>query len=115
MESRQSESPRGWPRREHLSQCLRLSIKFPIGLPGIIRDQTALANLGKNGQPELVVLRVDHPTPGPSRGFYRIAARLTPYRQIGSTQRLVDVPFTTTPPDALNAMIPNDRNLAPPG
>jgi|ERR1035438_3052761 hypothetical protein len=75
----------------------------------------ALANLGKNGQPDLVVLRVDHPTPGPSRGFYRIAARLTPYRQIGSTQRLVDVPFTTTPPDALNAMIPNDRNLAPPG
>jgi hypothetical protein len=32
-----------------------------------------------------------------------------------STQRLVDVPFTTAPPDVLNAVVPNDRFAAPPG
>lgn len=32
-----------------------------------------------------------------------------------STQRLVDVPFTTAPPDVLNAAIPNDRASAPSG
>src|SRR5437773_1552934 len=32
-----------------------------------------------------------------------------------STQRLVDVPFTVTPPDRLRATIPDDRGAAPPG
>jgi hypothetical protein len=32
-----------------------------------------------------------------------------------SVQRLVNVPFTAAPPDALNATIPNDRTSAPPG
>jgi hypothetical protein len=31
------------------------------------------------------------------------------------TQRLVDVPFTLQPPDTLNAKIPAERNIAPPG
>jgi len=31
------------------------------------------------------------------------------------TQRLVDVPFTLQPPDTLNATIPAERNIAPPG
>jgi hypothetical protein len=31
------------------------------------------------------------------------------------TQRLVDVPFTLEPPDTLNANVPAERNIAPPG
>jgi hypothetical protein len=31
------------------------------------------------------------------------------------TQRLVDVPFTLQPPDTLNANVPAERNIAPPG
>lgn len=36
----------------------------------------AVADLDKNGLPELIVLRVDHPTPGPNRGFYRVGQGL---------------------------------------
>jgi Galactose oxidase-like, Early set domain len=32
----------------------------------------AVADLDKDGKPELIVLRIDHPTPGPNRGFYRV-------------------------------------------
>jgi hypothetical protein len=32
-----------------------------------------------------------------------------------STQRLVDMPFTIALPDVLNAVVPNDRHVAPPG
>src|SRR5437879_548735 len=31
------------------------------------------------------------------------------------TQRLVDVPFTLVPPDTVNADVPAERNVAPPG
>lgn len=36
----------------------------------------AVADLDKDDLPELIVLRVDHPTPGPNRGFYRVGRRL---------------------------------------
>ncbi|MBZ5627991.1 MAG: DUF1929 domain-containing protein [Acidobacteriia bacterium] len=36
----------------------------------------AVADLDKDGMPELIVLRVDHPTPGPNRGFYRVGRKL---------------------------------------
>jgi len=36
----------------------------------------AVADLDKDGLPELIVLRVDHPTQGPNRGFYRVGRRL---------------------------------------
>ena len=38
----------------------------------------AVADLDQDGLPELIVLRVDHPTPGPNRGFYRVGRGLTP-------------------------------------
>ena len=43
-----------------------------------------------------------------------IAPGLTTH-SFNSTQRVVDVPFAVTPPNTLNAAIPNDRNIAPPG
>jgi hypothetical protein len=36
----------------------------------------AAADLDKDGLPELIVLRVDNPTPGPNRGFYGVGRRL---------------------------------------
>ncbi len=36
----------------------------------------ATADLDGDGQPELIVLRVDHPMPGPNRGFYRVGKAL---------------------------------------
>lgn len=36
----------------------------------------AAADLDGDGRPELIVLRVDHPTPGPNRGFYRVGKAL---------------------------------------
>jgi hypothetical protein len=59
-----------------------------------------------------VVVRTDQPNQ--IKWINLIRAGLTTH-SFNGTQRLVDVPFTTTPPDALNATIPNDRNLAPPG
>lgn len=36
----------------------------------------AVADLDRDGAPELIVLRVDHPAVGPNHGFYRIGRRL---------------------------------------
>ena len=36
----------------------------------------AIADLDGDGKPELLVLRVDSPTPGPNRGFYRVGKAL---------------------------------------
>lgn len=36
----------------------------------------AVADLDNDGLPELLVLRVDHPTAGPNRGFYRVGRRV---------------------------------------
>jgi hypothetical protein len=36
----------------------------------------AAADLDRDGVPELIVLRVDHPAPGPNLGFYRVGRRL---------------------------------------
>ena len=43
-----------------------------------------------------------------------IAPGLTTH-SFNGTQRVVDVPFTVTLPNMLNAVIPNERNIAPPG
>jgi hypothetical protein len=43
-----------------------------------------------------------------------IAPGLTTH-SFNSTQRVVDVPIAVTPPNTLNATMPNDRNIAPPG
>jgi len=44
----------------------------------------AVADLDKNGAPELIVLRVDRPTPGPNRGFYRVGRDLDTQGNINS-------------------------------
>lgn len=36
----------------------------------------ALADLDRDGRPELLVLRIDHPVPGPNVGFYRVGRTL---------------------------------------
>jgi hypothetical protein len=36
----------------------------------------AVADLDKDGAPELIVLRVDHPVPGPNHGLYRTGKRM---------------------------------------
>ena len=36
----------------------------------------AAADLDQDGTPELILLRIDHPTPGPNRGFYRVGKKL---------------------------------------
>jgi hypothetical protein len=36
----------------------------------------AVADLDKDGRPELIVLRVDNPITGPHRGFYRVGRQL---------------------------------------
>lgn len=36
----------------------------------------AVADLDKDGRPELIVLRVDHPITGSHREFYRVGRRL---------------------------------------
>jgi hypothetical protein len=36
----------------------------------------AVVDLDQDGVPELIVLRIDHPAPGPNRGFYRVGRRL---------------------------------------
>jgi hypothetical protein len=36
----------------------------------------AVVDLDRDGRPELITLRVDHPTPGPNAGFYRVGRGL---------------------------------------
>jgi hypothetical protein len=42
----------------------------------------AIADLDGDGKPELLVLRVDSPTPGPNRGFYRVGKGLDANGQV---------------------------------
>jgi hypothetical protein len=44
-----------------------------------------VADLDQDGAPELIVLRVDHPVPGPNRGFYRVGKRLDAAGNINGT------------------------------
>jgi hypothetical protein len=37
----------------------------------------AVADLDQDGVPDLIVLRVDHPVPGPNRAFYRVGHKLS--------------------------------------
>ena len=43
----------------------------------------AVADLDHDGAPELIILRVDHPTPGPNRGFYRVGRKLDAQGNVG--------------------------------
>jgi hypothetical protein len=54
------------------------------------------------------------PKPGDIKWISLIFPGLTTH-SFNCTQRLVDVPFTVTLPDTLNATVPNDKNIAPPG
>ncbi len=41
----------------------------------------AVADLDKDGMPDLIVLRVDHRSPGPNQGFYRVGAKVCRHRE----------------------------------
>jgi hypothetical protein len=43
----------------------------------------AVADLDDDGAPEVIALRVDHPQPGPNRGFYRVGRGLDAQGTIG--------------------------------
>jgi hypothetical protein len=53
----------------------------------------AVADLNNDGRPELIVLRVDHPTRGPNRGFYRVGRSLdAPGNITGGWAPWIEVP-----------------------
>lgn len=53
----------------------------------------AAADLDNDGLPELIVLRVDHPTPGPNRAFYRVGRRVDAQANItGNWGPWIEVP-----------------------
>src|SRR5690242_19687896 len=43
----------------------------------------AVADIDHDGALELIILRVDHPTPGPNQGFYRVGRRLDAQGRVG--------------------------------
>jgi hypothetical protein len=57
----------------------------------------AVADLDHDGLPELIVLRVDHPTPGPNRAFYRVGRRLDAQANVtGNWGPWIEVPQWTS-------------------
>src|SRR5882672_8709297 len=52
----------------------------------------AVADLDQDGAPELLVLRIDHPVPGPNRGFYRVGHNLDAHGGIAQWRPWVEVP-----------------------
>jgi hypothetical protein len=52
----------------------------------------ATADLDGDGSPELMVLRVDHPTPGPNRGFYRVGGKLDASGNVAGWGPWIEVP-----------------------
>jgi hypothetical protein len=53
----------------------------------------AVGDLDGDGQPELIVLRVDHPSPGPNRAFYRVGKRVDPQGNVlGGWDPWIEVP-----------------------
>ena len=63
---------------------------------GSVEDQgsgLAVADLDKDGRPELIVLHVEHQTPGPNRGQYRIGKALDAQGNVtGGWGEWIDVP-----------------------
>ncbi len=63
---------------------------------GSVEDQgsgLAVADLDKDGRPELIVLHVEHQTPGPNRGQYRIGKGLDAQGNVtGGWGNWIDVP-----------------------
>jgi hypothetical protein len=54
----------------------------------------AVVDLDGDGQPELIVLRVDHPVPGPNRAFYRVGKRIDPQGNVtGGWRPWIEVPW----------------------
>ena len=52
----------------------------------------AVADLDGDGSPESIVLRVDHPTPGPNRAFYRIGRKLDSSGNVAGWGPWVEIP-----------------------
>ena len=57
----------------------------------------AAADLDGNGSPELIVLRVDHPTPSPNRGFYRVGRKLDATGNVAGRGPWLEVPDWGSP------------------
>src|SRR3984893_7353341 len=60
------------------------------------------------------VIKIQTPQANQVKWISLIRPGLTTH-SFNGTQRLVDVPFTLVPPDTLNADVPAERNIAPPG
>jgi len=52
----------------------------------------AVADLNKDGKPELIVLRIDHPTSGRNRGFYRVGRALDAQGGIQNWEPWIEIP-----------------------
>jgi hypothetical protein len=57
----------------------------------------AAADLDGDGSPELIVLRVDHPTPGPNRGFYRVGRKLDATGNVAGWGPWLEIPNWGSP------------------
>src|SRR6516164_6590398 len=56
----------------------------------------AVTDLDRDGIPELIVLRVDHPTPGQNGGFYRVGRRLDAQGHVAGWGPWIQIPDWTS-------------------
>lgn len=52
----------------------------------------AISDLDKDGFPEIIVLRIDHPTPGPNAAFYRVGRKLAADGTVASWGPWIQIP-----------------------